>query len=681
MFKATIPGILNRSRTLLARRFGSEIQNLLAQMLFNDDVNVLTTFDMNRIVSYTFGETICGEIFDVLEYALRNPLEFTVLSLHKTLVLMHHLAIYASQKAANNIWILKPHVQPLLEYNTVLWAIQEPKSMLARLQRIKGGSVDRGRPVRESTKVLHDLLSDVHMFKLVRESSADPNSLVPVGHHEFVSDDIRKATLEEQIKNKHQVQIKSSLHDGGIGGFGSGTRTVVGAAHSMEEMLKMAKQNQNGYRDGQLSKDEMAHAEHLRQLEEELMMKKAMGFGEDGSGIENGGIGVGGGVTVAQNAGVVDLLDFGNDEPERDVILPSASVESLPYAVAKEDPFLFHAEPEEDHISLNNVDVHDHDHDQDHNPIHDHNQSLSGSNEDNIFGSSHSTAQSNHHSSTSVHIHDPFDTVVPALASRSTSAPGLVSAPSASVQSDAMDLLSLSMGGVAVDDGNVSGSGSFSGNGQASSQFMGGTNNAQSSSAYPMSAFDDFPTSSSSSFMDNSSNNNLMGGSVTATGMGLGMPPVPTMQPPPPPVQEPPLPPPPTDTPPTPPSQLMGGQSMPHSYSHPTGTHSTMGGSSGTMNDQNGMNSMGNMQTMNPMMMNNPMMMQNAMQNMNPEQQSQMMQQMMMMNQQMMAQLMQLQGQQGQGQDQGRGQGSNNGGSNHGGSNNNYPGELNPFTG
>ena len=54
MFKATIPGLLNKSRTLVARRFGSETQNLVAQMIFNDDVNVLTTFDMNRVASVTF---------------------------------------------------------------------------------------------------------------------------------------------------------------------------------------------------------------------------------------------------------------------------------------------------------------------------------------------------------------------------------------------------------------------------------------------------------------------------------------------------------------------------------------------------------------------------------------------------------------------------------------------------
>jgi hypothetical protein len=335
MFKATIPGLLNKSRTLVARRFGSETQNLVAQMIFNDDVNVLTTFDMNRVASFTFGDRVCGEIFEMLEHCLRNPLEFTVLSLHKTLVLLHHLAIYASQKAANNVWILKPHIKPLLNYNTVLMAQSEPKSIMAKIQKIKGGSVDRGQPVRQAAKVLFDLLSDVEMFKKVRETSADPDSLVPVGHHEqvgFVSDEVRKATLEEKLQKQHDIQIKSNLKDGGKGGFGSHGQTVIGAAHSMEEMLKMAMKNKTGYRDGNLSPEEAAHQAHLRQLEEDLKNGK---FGGD---------------PVPQpKPEVVDLLDFGNNEVAMKEEIPKVdSVGELPYEVANEDPYVVDSSDEAD---------------------------------------------------------------------------------------------------------------------------------------------------------------------------------------------------------------------------------------------------------------------------------------------------------------------------------------------
>jgi hypothetical protein len=625
----------------MARRFGSEIQNLLAQMLFNDDVNVLTTFDMNRIASYTFGDMVCGEIFDVLEHTLRNPLEFTVLSLHKTLVLMNHLAIYASQKAANNTWILKTHVKPLMEYNTVLMAMKEPKSLLARVSRIKGGSVDRGQPVRESAKVLFDLLSDVEMFKKVRETSADPDSLVPVGHHEqvgFVSDEVRKATLEEQLKQRHSVQIKSSLKDGGHGGFGSASRqTVVGAAHSMEEMIKMARQSKAGYRDGAMSEEEKAHLAHLQQLEDELKQKRVNGVGEDGS--------VGGSSDSSASAAApdfLDLLDFGNDDPEVPEITQSRSVESLPYQVTNNDPYRLNTEAEE------------------------------------------SNAGEEHDAFGPRSYHDPFDSVASA-----SSAP--VSAPvSSAPKSDGADLLSLAMGGMGIDNGN------------ASSDNMG-MDNAQSFSAYPMSAFDDIPTSTllMGDSPNSNANANVMGGSAnymggSATYMGgsattMGMPSAPSIQPPAPPsppAEEPPAPP--AEFPPTP----QANQGMPNFG----GMNNSMGGSTNGMNANNGMDAnngmngmngmnmnMGNMGSnmgntmgnntsgMNPMMtmMGNPMMMQNAMQNMNPEQQAQFMQQMMMMNQQMMQQMMQMQNQQPSGQSQG--QGSNNGGSNHSGGSANYP--------
>ena len=689
MFKATIPGILNKSRTLLARRFGSETQNLIAQMLFDDDVNVLTTFDMNRIASYSFGDTVCGEIFDVLEYTLRNPLEFTVLSLHKTLVLMHHLAVYASQKAANNTWILKPHVKPLIEYNTVLMAFKEPKSLIARVQRIKGGSVDRGQPVRESAKVLFDLLSDVEMFKKVRDTSADPDSLVPVGHHEqvgFVSDEVRKATLEEKLKQRHNVQIKSSLKDGG-GGFGSASRTtVIGAAHSMEEMLKMARQSKVGYRDGALSEEEKAHMDHLQQLEDELKQQRVMGVGEDGSG---SGSGSSASSASASAPVIVDLLDFGNAEPEvAHEILPSTSVESLPYQVNNEDPYLRNTEAEGSNAGQENDTF-------GHGSYHDPFEAVA--------------AVSNVSSSS---IHDPFDAVTSV-----SSVP--VSAPASSTpKSNGMDFLSHSMGGMGMNDGN------------ASSGRMG-MGNAQS----PMSAFDDVPTSTllmgDSSNSNSNSNSNLMGGSAAYMGsnsnsnsnlmggsaaymgsnpnsnsnsnlMGgsaayMGMPPAPSMQPPAPPAppaEEPPAPP--AEVPPTPPAN----QTMPNF----AGMNNSMGGSTNGMHANNGMNGMNgmnmnmgnmgnmgqqgqqgnmsqqgnNMSGMNPMMMmGNPMMMQNAMQNMNPEQQAQYMQQMMMMNQQMMQQMMQMQNQQPPGQ----GQGSNNGGSNNNSGNANFSHGFNPFSG
>ena len=67
MFKSGIQGILNKSRSILTKSFGTETQRVMASMIYDDDVEVLTTFDMNRIATLTFGDEVCGEIFDVLE--------------------------------------------------------------------------------------------------------------------------------------------------------------------------------------------------------------------------------------------------------------------------------------------------------------------------------------------------------------------------------------------------------------------------------------------------------------------------------------------------------------------------------------------------------------------------------------------------------------------------------------
>lgn len=385
MFKQGIQGILNKSRSIMTKSFGTETQRILASMIYDDEVEVLTTFDMNRIATLTFGDEVCGEIFDVLEYTLRHPIEFTVLTLHKTLVLLRHLAIYASQKAANATWILKPHIEPLTKYNTVLLALDNPKSILGRVQRIKGGNVDRGRPVRDSAKAIFDLVNNVEMFKTVRSQSEDPDSLVPVGNKEevgFVSDDVRKAMLEEKVRKERDIKIKSNLKTPDEAIFGGGYvskdgKTVVGAAHGLEEMLKMAeKKNGKKYSDtGQVSQEDIRHKEHLERLKYEFQMNRVNSVSspdsqnsqnsqnnQNGSNYVNSGSGHGRG-RGSESPVIVDLLDFGNDEPDPTPQPRSEPHEpemrmspSLPYPSSKEETYFVPENENEDeheiHASL-----------------------------------------------------------------------------------------------------------------------------------------------------------------------------------------------------------------------------------------------------------------------------------------------------------------------------------------
>ena len=52
---------------MLNKTFGSETQQVVSGILYDDNLEVLTTFDMNRIASLTFGNAVCDEIFELLE--------------------------------------------------------------------------------------------------------------------------------------------------------------------------------------------------------------------------------------------------------------------------------------------------------------------------------------------------------------------------------------------------------------------------------------------------------------------------------------------------------------------------------------------------------------------------------------------------------------------------------------
>ena len=49
-------------------KYGTEPQRILSSYLYDDTKHVLSSFDMNKIASLTFGnDANCSEIFDVLE--------------------------------------------------------------------------------------------------------------------------------------------------------------------------------------------------------------------------------------------------------------------------------------------------------------------------------------------------------------------------------------------------------------------------------------------------------------------------------------------------------------------------------------------------------------------------------------------------------------------------------------
>jgi hypothetical protein len=235
------------------------------------------------------------------------------------------LAKYASTNAANNIYTISPQIAPLVQFNTVLAHQGQPSGILDMWHRVKGGAVDEGLPIRTKAKELMDLLADVKEFREMRRRCASEHSLVPVGDKEkagFVTDHLRLEILKDKIEKEKRLQTQSNLKMS-VDGFGSGYNskkgdTVVGAAHGMEDMLKLALKGKNRYTDGGLSKEEMEHFKHLEMLQED--MKRQQGK----VNIEN---------TNNVAAQSVDLLDFGNSHHASGNMMKTTitSVPAVPY--------------------------------------------------------------------------------------------------------------------------------------------------------------------------------------------------------------------------------------------------------------------------------------------------------------------------------------------------------------
>jgi hypothetical protein len=232
---------------------GTETEKRLANLLFDDALQVLSTFDMNQIASLSYGDEPCEQIFDLLGEVMAHPMEFTVLAVQKSLVIAKHLLIYGSEKCVNSCWGLGSYVEKLCEFNTALLA-QEQQGLGSWWSSVKGGAVDKGFPVREAAQTLRPILGDAPRIQQLRHDNADPNALVPVGSTEklgFISDDVRHYLLQKRMKEHELVLTRSNLKKD-VGGFGSGFNSangqaVVGAAHSLEEMMARAEREERKF--------------------------------------------------------------------------------------------------------------------------------------------------------------------------------------------------------------------------------------------------------------------------------------------------------------------------------------------------------------------------------------------------------------------------------------------------
>ena len=232
-------GALTKTRltiTQLADDY-SATQKLISSYLLNNNVTMMNSFEMNRIASLSYNTKVCQEIFDLFESIINFPAEMTVLTLQKTLVLMNHLLLYGEELCVKCCWNMGRLLEELRTFNTALLNAKNQSFF----HNLKGGSVDVGGPVRTAAIAVHDLLSDTTgALSVKRMSCADPNSLVPIGS----TQEVVFRAIESNIATKRGRPTKSNLKKSNDG-FGSGynpnrKQNVVGAAHSLEEMLKTA---------------------------------------------------------------------------------------------------------------------------------------------------------------------------------------------------------------------------------------------------------------------------------------------------------------------------------------------------------------------------------------------------------------------------------------------------------
>ena len=276
-------------------------------LLVDDGIQVLSSFELNKVASLTYGDIVCDQIFEMIEEIVAQPMNHTPLSVQKALVVTKHVLVYGSEKCVNHGYGIGKFVEQLKDFNTVLAAYQQ-KGVMAMWQRLQGGGVDRGGPVRQAAAEVLQLLSSIDELQRIRNNKADPNSLVPLGDDKvaFVTDEVRHYLLKQRIAEQQKIQIKSNLAKS-EGGFGGGYmsrdgKSVVGAAHGIEEMMKIAQKGKPKYSDDertQVSPDDAIFAE---------LMAATAPPAEEVDLLSGGSVAV----APSQPSAEVDLLDFGS---------------------------------------------------------------------------------------------------------------------------------------------------------------------------------------------------------------------------------------------------------------------------------------------------------------------------------------------------------------------------------
>lgn len=259
---STILGITGASGNP-TNKAASQVQQNLLSLLNNESVTEISSLQLNQFASLTYHEdrhstgdddlteVIFETVHGLLSRAMTPPTLIsplpTPLSLTKACIVARHVLLTGSDKVVPEARRLVAVCTPIIQhYNTALLQ-QHYHSFTFRLA---GGAVDQGGPVREAaTEVLRLLSLDEVTLQHERSQHASATSLVPVGSDSvgvkvLLSEQERFRQLQQTVQHQEQMQLKSNLkmaNNGFGGGYSSQDgKAVVGAAHGLEEMQKMA---------------------------------------------------------------------------------------------------------------------------------------------------------------------------------------------------------------------------------------------------------------------------------------------------------------------------------------------------------------------------------------------------------------------------------------------------------
>lgn len=277
--------------------------------------------ELNQIASLTYNDITCDGIFELIEKITKNPLENTPLTIQKALIVCKHVLVYGSEKTVNHAYAIQHCFQNLVEFNTVLMT-QQKGGALSFLQTLQGGGVDKGGPVREAASQLVHLMGNIHELRRLRIASASQDSLVPVGDDTvaFYTDEVRFQVLKRRMEAERTIHIQSNLQKS-EGGFGAGYaskdgRAVVGAAHGIEEMIKMANLRTTKFSDDSAPRCKTQEEIILEELKAQADAEKKAAAAATVSVDLLGSLDAVAPSTNNHTTASVDLLDFGGNAPQ-----------------------------------------------------------------------------------------------------------------------------------------------------------------------------------------------------------------------------------------------------------------------------------------------------------------------------------------------------------------------------